>query len=527
MTFSTNGTRVIEINARSVPFWEFPLERTRQKMCVRLIVSVFGGLLKRVYKLLVLPIVFMFALATTLGSILEVDREYVAHYAFLRPGMVAGAHSVMLVTTLLWQTHGWMPNLRKLLFAAQLCAVAAQIALVKKWQTGAVAVIGWLLFYFIVREWTDALAHFIAAKVAAVKSGSSVGSVLYDVIEGHSEKKFEKKKKPVLEQRYGNKIIGIEGPICGGKTHLARSILRIDAGAPVILNNADRCYRSGAVVDVLPEQLAEVLHKKFVQDPAVYELPFQMVMAERRYAALHAAVRHVDKTQRIVVLDRSLAGDFSFAAWNYIIGAFDEEQFDTYLGEIPGGTPAMWFRHAVQSSGITAPLQVQLVFLVTSTAVCMQRLKRRGGVDQETAERYMRGIVVMHALVALHLFNCSAYTQVHFYDSAREMRHQKDLERFLSCLDDEERPDTRAGVAKPKSDSGGAREAPLLIDATGSDGAAALRFRRIMGMLFSSQAGDAILDAILLPTAAESDAYTVSETRLFRLLETECTQWIK
>lgn len=504
-------------------------------MCIRLMISAIGGIVKRLYKIFVLPIVFMFGLAVTLGSILEVDRECVARYAFLRSGIVASAHMLILCTTLLWKAHGWMPGLRKVVFAAQLSAVAMQVALMMKWETGAVAAIGWMLFFSISEQWADRMAVFLAQQVRAAKSGQSIGSLLYDVIEGPrlEEQKVQSPGKKSMaeqlpEQRYESKIIAIEGPICGGKTHLARSILRVDTGKPVILNNADRAYRSGRVVDVLPEQLAEVLHKKFVRNPAVYELPFQMVMAERRYAALHSAVRHVDKTKRVVVLDRSLAGDFSFAAWNFIIGAFEGDQFDTYLGEIPGGTPATWFRHACESSGVSMPLPVQVVFLVTPTAQCIERLKRRGGVDQGTAERYMRGIVVMHALVALHLIESCEHTKVHFYDSTEELRHNLELDLFMSFFEGSTPSAPIKAGGKAKKSLSTKEEGELLIDPTGIGGAAALRFRRILGMLFSDQKADAILDAILLkPDHRDVYDYAVSETRLFQLLREKHDHWIE
>ena len=192
--------------------------------------------------------------------------------------------------------------------------------------------------------------------------GSSAQTKKVKPANAQTKKNTEKKKKA----RTSAKVI-VEGNICAGKTTLA---LKYEKA-------------SGGTAAVHQEKMPDALHSAFVNDPAVFAYPLQLVMAERR-AALLSAQNNFDE-QELTIIDRSLFGDWAFAIWNYVEGNISEIGFDVYKAFV--GTPVE----------IAARLDLTTVcFLPTPSTTCLARLRKRTGVDQKTNLRYLRGVSIAH-----------------------------------------------------------------------------------------------------------------------------------
>lgn len=228
------------------------------------------------------------------------------------------------------------------------------------------------------------------------------------MLEVHSGRVQKPNQKTSERYSYGRTskrevIVMIEGPICAGKTTLCK----------------DGVHYLTREIRIVPEDVHASLHAAFVNKPAAYGFTLQMVMRERRDAALALAsercqLRTSDHVEQcIVALDRSVLGDFAFLVWNYIEGAITHEQFEVYCRQY-GDTPA-------KSLTLQPFTQYSIAVVFAGSRVCRERLLHRPGVDQGTPLRYLQGLEIAHAMCAANVIRERKDIAVHLL-SGREQR---------------------------------------------------------------------------------------------------------
>lgn len=113
----------------------------------------------------------------------------------------------------------------------------------------------------------------------------------------------------------------VEGNIGAGKSTLCKTVVE---NSP-----------AGSVV-TLPEQVNEAFLKLFYADKRRYAFAFQLHMLESRSNGnkLRIANAGTDPECKVVLLDRSMLGDFVFAMTNYITGGISTRELDVYCSMI-------------------------------------------------------------------------------------------------------------------------------------------------------------------------------------------------
>lgn len=115
-------------------------------------------------------------------------------------------------------------------------------------------------------------------------------------------------------------IYVIEGIIGAGKTTFGKS-------AENYLNNI------GLECKFFPEYVNIDLLNQFIGDMKKYAYPFQMLMLFKRVETYKEAERYA-KTGGISLIDRSIAGDMSFAKMHVQNGNITQEEWNTYINVI-------------------------------------------------------------------------------------------------------------------------------------------------------------------------------------------------
>jgi len=142
------------------------------------------------------------------------------------------------------------------------------------------------------------------------------------------------------------------------------------------------------VDDFVEERVEPRLLAAFVAEPQRFGFALQLRMLGVRQADARTS-------DRVRLLDRSLLGDYVFAAANYAASNFDEYEFAIYR-ECAGGSLADVLR---------AQPHTTYVYLRDDAAACQARLRARDGVDaRETPLDYLRVLEAAHelAIVAAH-----------------------------------------------------------------------------------------------------------------------------
>ncbi len=168
----------------------------------------------------------------------------------------------------------------------------------------------------------------------------------------------------------------LEGNICAGKSTYARDVARTNDGVQVHLEK------------VLPE-----LHRAFIKQPEIYGFALQMTMAERRTMLLQRVTERDFAPPAVV--DRSVIGDYAFAAWNYVIGSLSEVEFRQVYCDDFANKPSLMLQRFVMGN---QSRPVMVVYLCQPALVCAERLANRTGDDQSTSIEYLRGISIAHSL---------------------------------------------------------------------------------------------------------------------------------
>lgn len=180
----------------------------------------------------------------------------------------------------------------------------------------------------------------------------------------------------------------IEGNIAVGKSTLCRALA---AACPGIV--------------AVQEHVGDMFMQRFYEAPDEYGFALQMTLHAERVkllllARLAATQTTLAPATRAVLLDRSLLGDWAFAAWNTATGTLTPPQWALYLDRA-GATPLA----AMHRAGIT-PATATVVFLHDDAPACRGRVLQRDGVDSGGAtDEYLAGLDAAHLLVMAAIAN--------------------------------------------------------------------------------------------------------------------------
>jgi len=139
----------------------------------------------------------------------------------------------------------------------------------------------------------------------------------------------------------------------------------------------------------------------FYSDPGRYGFALQMVMQTERLTTLRVAIDS-DSKNAVRVIDRSVIGDWAFAACNRAIGSLSVEEwlvYQNHAGESP--IEALILATSVRKRNVF------VVHLEAKPEACLERAQARGGVDANSLSlEYLRTLAAAHliALASLHNF---------------------------------------------------------------------------------------------------------------------------
>ncbi len=141
------------------------------------------------------------------------------------------------------------------------------------------------------------------------------------------------------------------------------------------------------------EAAGPTLQRLFGAAPARYGFAMQLRMQAEREARLmtELVMRRTAPRAGLVLLDRSVVGDFAFAAYNYACGNLDADEWCAYQ-ECVGGTGVV---HAyMRAAHFTLPVYRPLVlYLNDPYTLCLRRARARNGPDAPTLqESYVCGL---------------------------------------------------------------------------------------------------------------------------------------
>lgn len=185
------------------------------------------------------------------------------------------------------------------------------------------------------------------------------------------------------------KVIMIEGLICAGKT--------------TIVSHLRQCPNIVVYDEAVPQDVL----RRFNESGDGTEI--QEVMGRRRRKNAAESVELVRQGERAVVHDRSLVGCRAFALWNYVAGSLTREALERYLS-LANASVADDFARLGRA-------EVVVLYLPVSVQVALDRLRKRAGPDQDTSEKYMLGVSLMHTLVLTSLLKARTNVSVLFYTS--------------------------------------------------------------------------------------------------------------
>lgn len=350
-------------------------------------------------------IVIVFALFT--GGVIEHDRQLTR--VQLR-GLVGFAHTLVWIVYALFLRKSVVCYRLFLLYGF---STATHLGYIRSPMVGFVTA---LAFWY---------AHNAMIRVLGGGASSSSGSSAI-LSPGGSPMRLRKHKQQrdhPMPLSSGMTVL-LEGNICAGKTEFMRTV---------------ESFRSRNVV-VHYEMLVRGLHAAFVKDPLKYGFALQMLMCERRCYMLSRAIASVNQqTNKTVFLDRSLVGDYAFAAWNYIVGDISEAEFAMYQVQY-GVVPSLMLQNALRNGG----KKIVIVYLHAPARVCKERLDSRPGADQNTSLRYLMGISLMHICALINVYTSFRQNKVAialFESGQRRLTNEAELEHVLESTSHVREPD--------------------------------------------------------------------------------------
>ncbi len=128
----------------------------------------------------------------------------------------------------------------------------------------------------------------------------------------------------------GGKIYILEGSVGAGKSSLAKASMQY----------AEQLFGKGTRVAVMRESVNERFLRHCIADPKLYALPFQICMARDRIETMQTAQRYA-REGYVVLVDRGLPGDITFAHMHAAAGNIDTDQLQLYYSHLLHGMPRL------------------------------------------------------------------------------------------------------------------------------------------------------------------------------------------
>lgn len=150
-------------------------------------------------------------------------------------------------------------------------------------------------------------------------------------------------------------IIIVEGLIGVGKTTLCKSLVSY-------------LTKLGHDVVMFEEEIPRPLLSLYTTNMEKYAFPFQVIVAQTRNLAFSRACE-LSRLGKIIIMDRSLLGDCTFALMQKNKGYFTDEEFKVYLGII----------NSNKSVPICAPY---IAYLDCAPETAFERMKKRGNSEE-------------------------------------------------------------------------------------------------------------------------------------------------
>jgi len=181
----------------------------------------------------------------------------------------------------------------------------------------------------------------------------------------------------------GGKIVALEGNVGTGKSTLA---LSLEKGYP----NLVRVYK---------EPTNENFLQLFYDNPKKYAFALQIAMVKTRIYQSKLAQRDgIPSNSNLMIWDRSMIGDYIFAAWNYLTGSISDVEMDVY--EIEFGVKF----NDIAISKHTQNVSIFL-FLNDESKECKERVEsmRQNKSEENIPLDYYNGLDDLHFTVCLKL----------------------------------------------------------------------------------------------------------------------------
>ena len=140
----------------------------------------------------------------------------------------------------------------------------------------------------------------------------------------------------------GGRVVVLEGNIGVGKSSLSQSLLKWSAAV----------FGASARVVMILENIDDTMLKKFLENPKQMAFGFQMYAACARIETMREAER-LARQGNIVLVDRGLLGDATFAKMHHENGYISDDQWACYASIMHHAYPAFakHLRHQVVAAG--------------------------------------------------------------------------------------------------------------------------------------------------------------------------------
>lgn len=173
-----------------------------------------------------------------------------------------------------------------------------------------------------------------------------------------------------------NFVISIEGNISSGKSTFCNAVC--------LLN----------YVKVVFEKVNRRLLKSFLSNPKQYALAMQSVRVSRRLQELELLSHYKNPHKNVILLDRSVLGDFAFVNKQFLDLNMNIEDMCSYNEELELNN----FVNMLQHKNLDA-----MLYLHSSPKLCRERVEKRGDVDSVTKQDYLNDIDDLHFYGVLFL----------------------------------------------------------------------------------------------------------------------------
>lgn len=124
------------------------------------------------------------------------------------------------------------------------------------------------------------------------------------------------------------RIFILEGSVGAGKSSLAEATLAY----------AKTLFDDDTQIAIVRESVNEMFLQRCIADPKRFALPFQICMARDRIEAMRTARGYARKGY-VVLVDRGLPGDITFARMHHASGNISDEDLRLYFSHLLHGMP--------------------------------------------------------------------------------------------------------------------------------------------------------------------------------------------